>query len=846
MRLTNLSKLVAVGAGFLLATTLTACSSGLFRLSKANVEVSPPLPPMSAEPAPPTSISASNVTTDSGSVHAVAREPEPVAQASDSVGTERLASLAKVWSDVANYHPWAASNRASWDSAFVAAAVRTRKASSDTEFRNVVTQMLVTLNDSATKIIAVSGNEIITTREMQTAARYVTADSVLVLQLPAASLVVGGDSLLAKQLVDVEKFARVILDMRATAKVTPLEAQTVAHAIDSSGLASRFTTDALVVPTQRSRVVGPMYVDELPLQMNVGGEPFAWRYDNARTLPATAIPLLAPTVASRNRIKGAQPSSTLTRSIVIVANSNSVWPSSVLALLSASKAALFVEGVTSDALSIRTANLPVGDASILQLRLSEYTDGTRELFAADSIFEVSSVADSTAPAVQAALAAVRNNSAVRRQRLRTLNANGHGSNTDSSAYPSMGVRILGVTQLWSAMRTLHANRDAYDEDLDVQFRRALNMAESATTDTGYVRSLLFLASAGDDSGLKLEGSSLDRLIGAAVVPMAVQLIEQRAIVVRAAEELGGQQPVGAGIAVGDEIVAVDGFPITAWISEMRRTISSSNDWARDDALTALIRRGNGNALLRVRDTKGNERNVELPRTRPFYDTASLDLVAASSITGIGTDVTVVNPTVATGFNSASNPSTPATIVDLRGAVSSEGEAFVRRTFKLAEHPYARVIRRGSMMPCSTSSLKHSQSTCADSRWSNSVTVSTTKNDAAYSGLLVVLVNEHTDSRGEWLALELESAGARVAGSATRGVLGASSRLSLPGGIVATVPLEEIRRIDGGQLHRVGISPQLEFYQTVRAVRGGTDAVLDRTVQWIRQELSPPSSVRRRR
>jgi C-terminal processing protease CtpA/Prc len=117
-------------------------------------------------------------------------------------------------------------------------------------------------------------------------------------------------------------------------------------------------------------------------------------------------------------------------------------------------------------------------------------------------------------------------------------------------------------------------------------------------------------------------------------------------------------------------------------------------------------------------------------------------------------------------------------------------------------------------------------------------------ESAFNGLVAVLIDERTDRRGELLALELEVAGARLLGNATAGALSPVSWLALPGRLRIGMPLVEVRRADGGQLHRVGLSPSVELRPTARGVRDGADDVLDRAIAWVQQQLSP--APRRRR
>jgi hypothetical protein len=49
----------------------------------------------------------------------------------------------------------------------------------------------------------------------------------------------------------------------------------------------------------------------------------------------------------------------------------------------------------------------------------------------------------------------------------------------------------------------------------------------------------------------------------------------------------------------------------------------------------------------------------------------------------------------------------------------------------------------------------------------------------------------------------------------------------------------VRRGDGGQVQRLGITPSVSLRPTVRSVRNGGDEVLERAHQWLLQQLDPP-------
>lgn len=115
----------------------------------------------------------------------------------------------------------------------------------------------------------------------------------------------------------------------------------------------------------------------------------------------------------------------------------------------------------------------------------------------------------------------------------------------------------------------------------------------------------------------------------------------------------------------------------------------------------------------------------------------------------------------------------------------------------------------------------------------------------FRGRLVALVDERTTGAMERLALALEgTTGVTFIGTATAGSPAEAVNVPLPGGLTITVPAMELRRTDGSQWQRIGITPVVDARLSVRGYRNGGDEVLERAQQWLQQQLD--GSPRRRR
>jgi C-terminal processing protease CtpA/Prc len=98
--------------------------------------------------------------------------------------------------------------------------------------------------------------------------------------------------------------------------------------------------------------------------------------------------------------------------------------------------------------------------------------------------------------------------------------------------------------------------------------------------------------------------------------------------------------------------------------------------------------------------------------------------------------------------------------------------------------------------------------------------------------VIKLINEHTQSQAEDLALEFEAVTPIVfVGTPSAGADGDLRRLALAGSVTVTVtyPGYELTRADGRQLQRVGVEPPIQVAPTVAGMRAGRDEVLERAL-----------------
>lgn len=105
----------------------------------------------------------------------------------------------------------------------------------------------------------------------------------------------------------------------------------------------------------------------------------------------------------------------------------------------------------------------------------------------------------------------------------------------------------------------------------------------------------------------------------------------------------------------------------------------------------------------------------------------------------------------------------------------------------------------------------------------------------YTGKVIVLVNEDTQSRSEFTTMAIKAAtNATVVGSQTAGADGELIYVELPGDFTATFTGTGIFYPDGRETQRAGIVPDIEVHPTIAGIRAGKDEVLNKAIEIAKQ------------
>jgi C-terminal processing protease CtpA/Prc len=399
-----------------------------------------------------------------------------------------------------------------------------------------------------------------------------------------------------------------------------------------------------------------------------------------------------------------------------------------------------------------------------------------------------------------------------------------------SPLPDAGVRVLALYRWWNVIQYWSPNRDVIGADWNAVLPEFLPRMVAANDAERYRREMLALISRLNDGHANIVAAwSARPPLGDCRVPVALRFVDGKAIV--------GATYAETGLKVGDVIQSLDGVPVDRLIEPWKPYYSASNEPTRMRGIMPELTEGAcGPVKLRI-DRSGAPRDLTVQR-RPA---AEIDATVGSTHDLPGAAFRRLSPEVAyLKLSSVKGSEIPdylkgaegskGWIVDIRnypsefvvfslgGHFVSERTPFVRFTFGDPRNP-------------------------GGFRWSDPP-LAIEPIAPRYSGKVVVLVDEITQSSAEYTSMALRAGpGAMVVGSTTAGADGNVSTVPLPGGLQSWISGIGVFYPDRKPTQRAGIVPDIEARPTIAGIREGRDEVLETAVRQIVGPSVPESKVR---
>lgn len=392
--------------------------------------------------------------------------------------------------------------------------------------------------------------------------------------------------------------------------------------------------------------------------------------------------------------------------------------------------------------------------------------------------------------------------------------------------PDPALQLLALFRFWNIIEYWSPNRDVMGENWNHVLVEFIPRVALAKTTEDYERELMALIAKVHDCHANLWSALQVRPpTGSCQIPVTVRFIEDRAVVTGYADAAAGP---ATGLQAGDAIETLDGVPVPQLVQKWKPYYADSNEATVLRDMGRTLTRGEcGDSKLSVRR---GDRTLEFTAKRLPGAATSGSGLATHDLPGdtfrrLSDDVAYLKLSSVKVADAAhyvdGAAGTKGLIIDIRN-YPSEFMVFALGSLLMdKETPFVRFTGGDLSNP---------------GAFHFGAPLSIAPGKPHYSGKIVILVDELTQSSAEYTSMAFRAApNAFVIGSTTAGADGNVSQIALPGGQSTMISGIGVFYPDKRPTQRVGIVPDLVVRPTIAAIRAGRDEVLEAA---IRQILGP--------
>ncbi len=708
---------------------------------------------------------------------------------SDAFRTESLVELCKVWSEVKFSDPRLLYREVDWDGALVRAIPKVREARTQEQRAQAIGSMLAALSDPVTRVFRRISSQ-------PTPVPLLRWDGdLLIVNLGPYRDSVSDEALfygLGQQIdAELSKAKSVVFDLRAQRAESP------GLVLDDLTLVS----EQVAVPAWR-RVFHSGYAPP----------------SGATSGYYSALQVVAASPLPDSGRKGSLPA----RYVFIVGDE---LPEQVAALWWSGHAAIVAEAPLSEDWIARTRKIDLGDGWFAAVRVREtIVQG----ISADAVVAPGDQDD--APMVKA-LALARDPAPLPARPVPRLTATApivqNDAAYDDMRQPDLPYRLLGLFRLWAVIDRFYPFEDRLG-DWEAVLAEFIPRFEQANDAAGYAQAVLeIVARLEDGHAIAWGPPAIWDIVGARLLPLELRSIEGRFIVTGKMEALAKDSP----IAIGDEIVSIDGELLQDRVRRLRKYFGASTEAARTAKVLFYAVRGpvGSVAELVVRGADGEARTVKVERTHHVPELVREGEIWRVLDGNIGyVDLTRLTVEQVEDMFAAMQ-GTDAILFDMRGYPNGTGWSIAPR-LNTNQAIAGAIFLRPELAPSDTVEAR--------TRFSFEQPLPKTDQEI-YRKPTVMLIDERAESQAEWTGLLFEAAnGTKFIGTNSAGAVGDRTELVLPAGIHITFTGHDVRHADGRPVQGIGLVPDVRVEPTVAGIRAGRDEVLERAMAYLLSGRSP--------
>ncbi len=397
-------------------------------------------------------------------------------------------------------------------------------------------------------------------------------------------------------------------------------------------------------------------------------------------------------------------------------------------------------------------------------------------------------------------------------------------------FPDAGFQLLSLFRFWNMVQYYYPNRDIMADDpatapgyWDGVLTASVPKIALANTSLAYQQEMIrFIGMIHDTHANLWTSLSARPPIGSCQLPVNVRFVEGLPLVDRYTSK---SSTPPAGLQLGDVIEQMDGVAVTDLLKQWRPFYADSNEAARlRDVGLAMTQGQCGPAAVVVR-RGGVSLNVSAARVA----TSSLDLSAVYTHDRSGPAFQLLSKDVAYIKISTAVAASAGSYIN--AAAGTKGLIIDIRNYPSDFLPFA----LGQLLtPKQTNFVRFTQGDLVNPGtfyWQPPLAL--TPQSPQYSGKVVILVDEVTQSSAEYHAMAFRSApGAVVLGSTTAGADGNVSTVPLPGALSSYISGIGVFYPDNRPTQRVGIIPDVPVSPTILGIQNGKDELVDEAIRII--------------
>jgi C-terminal processing protease CtpA/Prc len=722
----------------------------------------------------------------------------------DSTQVERITKTCQLWGHLKFFH--ANANTYDWESAFTDNIEQVIAAKNSAQFGKAIQSMLDRLNDPVTKLLTdpdIGGEEEDT--EKHPKITYIQ-DSVLLVTSTDYNDLEDFNFAREQFLSLKEKMPLsngVIIDIRSDKNIGELKGNLAFYFEE---IESHFSVEELQIPGLKA-----IFHDGfIPETGGLSGGYFSGTYSKGekKIIPATTA---------------------INKPILFMVNEHAEIPRIAFALQMAGKAKIISTSALADASIVETLNYDLDDSLEVSIRLNELPSDI-DLKADYIIPPNKKDAEILALALQL-LKGQKNDKAseANKEREPTVVISKKGLPESDAYYPDLGHRLLAAAKIWTVIDYFFAYRDLMEEDWEEVLKEFVPRFASVTDSVEYNLAVAEMYNNIQDGHGFIRSKVLSEYLGEASPPVKIRFIEDKAVIVAIFPDSVSKV---RGLDIGDIVLEIDSEKVSDRFKRYAKITAASNQSWLHHSVSWNLLNGNDstNVVLTIQKGNGRIEAVTLPRNNSFSqylrtlrndrNQTPMSKLINENIGYADLDRLSVEM-VDQMFDDFKD--TKAIIFDMRGYPN--GTAWSIAPYLTSkEHVYAANFRRYSPMGINIGTSIHM------SFFNQEIPPMKLP---TYKGKTVMLIDERTISQAEHTGLFFEAAnGTKFIGSQTAGANGDVTNFKIPGNIILSFSGHDVRHIDGRQLQKIGLVPDLPIKPSIEGIRNGKDEVLEKAIEYV--------------